>query len=110
MRTVDRVLGSSMFAMNLSFMPKQTARVCETGEIFASLGRASVRPFMLVHVLVPLAFARKYSDFFLTIVQGTVKLAVGALYRFSLGLWNGLHSRSRRRRRFDTRGKIFVVG
>jgi hypothetical protein len=60
MRTVDRILGPSMFAMNLSFMPKQTARVCETREILAPLGRASVRPFMLVHVLAVEQLAKFY--------------------------------------------------
>lgn len=51
MRAVKRILGAAMLAVHLALVPQKAARVCEAGQLLASLGAAFVRPIMLVHVL-----------------------------------------------------------
>lgn len=50
MRAVDRVLGPAVLVVNFALVSKEAARVGEAGEVLATLGRAAVGAFMLVHV------------------------------------------------------------
>jgi hypothetical protein len=51
MRTVDSILRAAVLAMNFPLMSEEAARVCEAREIFTPFGRATIRAFVLVHVL-----------------------------------------------------------
>ena len=51
MRAVERVFGSAVLSVNLSFVSKKAARVCEARELLTPFGLAFIRTIMLIHVL-----------------------------------------------------------
>jgi len=96
-RTVERILGSAVLAMDFALVTEQATRVGKPGEFLTSLGRAFVRPVVLVHVLTPLAFPRKLLDFVSATSSSAEVFAIARLLNLAIRLRDRFQARRSRR-------------